>query len=167
MIRVSLLVFVFFILTPLFACQADKKDSTTMHTKNINIQTDLTSLKRLMTLPAEPVSVKWSNANLVENIGQSPGPNDWGLLALLEYETPIVNELLAKQITLKAASIPTTLPLAELVDAHRHFKIDGNKPYFVFEGEAKEATLFFKEPLLRGAVFLLDEHNMLVYLHTQ
>lgn len=49
-------------------------------------ETDVTTLRRLITLPEAPREVRWQTETLGDPDAQGPGPDDWALIAAVAYD---------------------------------------------------------------------------------
>lgn len=139
-----------------------------MSTTSSQPQTELATLERLINLPVKPVAVKWQVNNVVAGQSTAPGPNDWGVIALINFKEDDLQTLTTKPSPTTAAGVPANaaLPwLAEIIKSK--FKLDETGKFYISQVTTLDAEQFYKSPLLSGAAFLVSENEILVYLQTQ
>lgn len=130
-------------------------------------QTEFAALDRLITLPVQPVAVKWQVSNVASVQSTGLGPNDWGIVALLEVQKADLEKLSVNK-TSNAATLPAYLVHPWLADIiHSKFTLDADGKFYTPQVTVIDAEQFYKSPLLSGAAFVISDTEVLVYLQTQ
>lgn len=129
--------------------------------------TDLATLGRLINMPIVPTAARWQTNSLVTAPSPAPGPNDWGLVAVLEMDEDELSQLLAKSSATGQMSLPESL-VSPWVREKLGSKLerDASGGYFRVEGQALEAGSFTKSPLLKGSIVPVSSNELLVFLYT-
>ncbi len=81
--------------------------------RNIEIKTDIESLRDKINLPREPVEVQWTEEIFDNSKGAAPAPSDQRLTALLRYDSQTAAEL-TRQLDVQSAE--KSLGNAEIKD---------------------------------------------------
>jgi len=130
-------------------------------------QIEVSALSRLINLPVQPLAVKWQVSNVIPKHSTELGPNDWGVVALLELKKEDIEKLTANTSS-TPASLPAYLVQAWLVNiVQSKFTLDPTGKFYTPQVAILDAEQFQKSPLLSGAAFVISEHEILVYLQTQ
>jgi hypothetical protein len=109
--------------------------------KNVEVKTDIEGLEKQINLPVRPREVKWTAEVFDNSKGTVPGPTDYRLTALLEYDEKSAAELVEK------------------LEAQTAEKTSGNadvKSWFPDEVK-KEAKTLDGRTYLEGAKYLPDD----------
>jgi hypothetical protein len=154
-----------FILT-MTSCQ---DGSITMTATQSNTETDVAKLKQFITLPEEPISVLWEVVQKGDkSIGL--GPNDWALIAVLNYEDTTLQQIRSDVTGLK--------PLGELMiqpnfirdwfplSIRESFIGAENSDYLSLFVPRYPALRFTKTPLTNGYFFITEDGAVFLYLFT-
>jgi len=156
----------------LFACtgkqEATQEASATMNDVHSTAKTDIDQLAKFINLPSQPVAVSWSTADIGLANERSPGPDDWGLVALLEFE----KDDLLKMINASAPSNNHQIPKEMLVPwlialEKKHFDKTSDDQFLQFTGKTYSAEVFAKSPLINGSAFIIGDTKVLVYMYTK
>ncbi len=128
----------------------------------MNLSTDVNALSRLIRLPYQPRSVRWTQIKMGK-IGL--GPSDYGLIAVLEYDDAICAGILAKS-TPELEGNPAILTKEEaggwLFPLVRNQLEPNGDHYYKIKGTAFRPTLFAHSPFLIGYVIRIENTNFLL-----
>lgn len=160
-----LLIVILTILSP--ACS---ENNTGVPMQN-NFKTDVALLKKLIELPKEPLTVKWQTGDTVTPQSQSlaPGPTDWGLIAIIEFKSNDLAELVSSTAAVtnkKAAILPENLMWDWVKQALGTSSKKADK-YYTLDGTPRNVDIFSRSPLLHGYWIQLEDNSILLYLETQ
>lgn len=138
-----------------------------MNSPASNVQTDLTTLKRLINFTVTPISAKWESSQVTNTQSTAPGPDDWGLVALIELSDADMQKLRAQTEPAPGIGLPTYLAkpwLQKTIDTV--FYLDKDSKYYLSKAKSTSAAEFSKEPLTTGGVFFISDNEILLYLQT-
>lgn len=163
----------FIILLPLFsllACQGKMSDSSFFTQEDtMSNYTDIAELTKYVQLPAPPQNVYWQTYQ--KSTGDSDlGPTDWELIAVLVYDTTVLQQL-EGQMTEQTHPTELFVSPAFLRDwfpesVKSRFVQDGAYPeYLKLDGMRYEPVLFAQAPLTNGYVFIAD-NLLFLFLYT-
>lgn len=131
-------------------------------------QTDIAALERLISLPVQPVTVKWSLGKVVAGQSTAIGPDDWGVVALISLNEEDLNVLSQTPSPATATGLPAYLIQPWLTDiVQAKFKPDSTGQFYIPQTASLKAEQFYKSPLLSGAAFAISNNEILVYLQTR
>lgn len=138
------------------ACQTEKTQAPIM-------KTDLQELSKLIQFPAAPVSAKWilSSPTTAGRIG----PNDFTIVALLEFSAEGMQQVRAKSnaapdaepVALRDPELPLFFTAAEAVGWERP-----SHGFVVVPGTTFGPAAFAKAPYMQGKVVIVDGRPNLV-----
>ena len=132
-------------------------------------KTDINTLQKLINLPKKPVKATWETGNIVKGDSTIPGPEDWALIAYLEFDKNDLDELIkqSNEYTNKTASIPKSHFGSWLPDdINSKFSNDSSGKYYQSNSAIFDAALFTKSPLLNGFLMPVNETGLLLYLYS-
>lgn len=147
----------------LMSCRSVSNDAS-------NHSTDVKQLSKFIALDYVPIHVMWQ-ANEKKTRGDQLGPNDWSLLAILEYDESTIKDLEATVKDISPLSNIFVEP-AFIVDwfpdpVKDSFVKEPNADYYLINVPVYPPDLFAKSPLLHGYFFIMPEENLVfLYLHT-
>lgn len=107
-------------------------------------RTDILSLSKFIQLPIQPVSAQWQTADIIKSATRAPGPRDWGLIAMLEFNKDDLATLVSKAEQHEGpAQIPASQFHAWLPDRVKDkFKLDEGGQFYSTATAAKDAVAF-------------------------
>jgi len=144
---------------------SDNNNGKSMLTAN----TDIDTLVKFINLPKTPIKATWETGDIIKGNSTVPGPKDWALIALLEFDKNDVTEFIKQSTsnTSKTANIPKSHFSSWLpVEISSKFSIDSSGGYYQSSSTTHDATLFSKSPLLNGFYIQLNETELLLYLYS-
>lgn len=147
-----------------------KEDNKTMAASEAPAKTDLETLKKLLLFPFKPLSSKWQVVALSQynSATFNLGPDDWGIIALLELSSEDLEKLKAMKPSVEVVHVPKRLVPSWLTDVlNTNFTISDTQDFYVPSCPVLTAEPFFKSPLLSGSAFLVSDKQILIYLQTR
>ena len=142
-------------------------ESVKMVTQEQEVKTDIGVLSWLIDFPTKPEKAHWYTANIVAQSSEGIGPSDWGLLARLEFEAVDLKEIVDSAEVSTDIVIPSHFSLNVLFeDEQTNFQARQGEGFYSTELTAYKASIFFKEPLLGGVMYKVDDSSVLVFLNT-
>jgi hypothetical protein len=132
-------------------------------------KTDLETLRRFLTLPAEPTAVQWDSGPLTAP-KRSPGPDDWGVVAVLTFDPADLETILdgSPPLAGRQAELPAPLAFPWLPTEATAGAGAPQSGFVRLQGAPRDPKLFVKDPLLTGYLLPLpDPTKLLAYLHTR
>lgn len=132
--------------------------------KKAKVESDIAALEKQIKLPAgaRPVSAKWTAETLDNSEGVVPGPTDYRLTALLEYDEKGAAELTRR---LESQKSEKSLGNAELESwfpeslKKQAATVDGRT---YLEGARYPANEFLRSPYQNGTLIRVGETNFFV-----
>jgi len=131
--------------------------------------TDIDTLQKFINLPKTPIKATWETGDIVKGNSNVPGPKDWALIALLEFDKNDIIEIIKQSTTnaSKTANIPKSHFSTWLPDEiSSQFSIDSSGGYYQSSSATHDASLFSKSPLLNGFYIPVNETDLLLYLYS-
>lgn len=130
-------------------------------TKPMPFSTDMNALGRLIRLPHQPKTVRWSEITMGK---PGLGPTDYSLIAVLEYDDTTCTEILGES-TRELEGNPAMLTKEDAEGwlfplVRKQLEPDGEAFYRV-KGVVFQPTLFAKPPFVVGYVIRIEKTNFL------
>lgn len=127
---------------------------------------ELIKLKELINLPVKPAWVKWELNKVTEPTGKLD-TNDWSIIARMTLEKNDIKILANTQLPIKVMKLPAYAvePWMEDLIA-TNFKLDENGEYKPL-GTTLSAEQFYRDPLITGAIYMISETEILLFLQTE
>lgn len=131
-----------------------------------SVDAELLKLKKLINLPVKPTWVKWELNKVTEPTGKLD-TNDWSIVARMTLEKNDIKILANTQLPIKVIKLPTYAvePWMEDIIASS-FKLDENGEYKPL-GTTLSAEQFYRDPLITGAIYMISETEILLFLQTE
>jgi hypothetical protein len=127
---------------------------------------DVSALSRFVTLPAMPQRVMWQTVPLGR--AGSPGPNDWALVALLEFDETTAHAILSRSRVTSAdrsVTIPKELVLQWFPSPlKQQLKAAQDANGFTLNAVAYDASAFAKSPLVNGYIARVEGPSGHIFL---
>lgn len=149
----------------LISCTANSAPtpSATTTPEKTAVKTDLTELRKYITVPGTPSAVKWQITRLGPQNNDSgvPGPSTYQLIAILNYSDAEIAALKAKFVV-KAGDIlvgpnaiqdwfPASVQAAFIKQSDNNYKLNG---------QALSAEPFYRSPYLQGDAALIGNGEL-------
>lgn len=130
--------------------------------KNVKVETDISALEKQINLTARPVAAKWTAETLDNSKGAVPGPTDYRLTALLEYDEKSAAELARR---LDSRTSEKSLGNADVQSwfsepVKREAKTVDGRTYL--EGARYSADEFLRSPYQNGTLVRVGKTNFFV-----
>lgn len=127
---------------------------------------ELIKLKELINLPVKPAWVKWEINKVTEPTGKLD-TDDWSIIARMTLEKNDIKILTNTQLPIKVMKLPAYAvePWMEDLIA-TSFKLDENGEYKPL-GTTLSAEQFYRDPLITGAIYMISETEILLFLQTE
>ncbi len=127
---------------------------------------ELLKLKELINLPVKPIWVKWEMTRVTEPSGKL-GTDDWSIVARMTLEKDDIKILTNTPLPIKVIKLPayTVKPWMEDIIASS-FKLDDAGDYKPL-GTTLSAEQFYRDPLITGAIYMISETEILLFLQTE
>ena len=135
-----------------------------------NYSTDMKQFSQLVTLDFVPSGIMWQT-NEKKYGGSQLGPNDWAIVAVLEYDESVMKEL--QTVSNETSPLADIFVKREFISdwfpnpIKDSFIEDPNIDYYSIATPVYPPDLFAKSPLLHGYFFIVPGENLVfLYLHT-
>ena len=131
-----------------------------------SVDAELLKLKEIINLPVKPTWVKWE-LNKVTAPTEKLDTNDWSIVARMTLEKNDIKILANTQLPIKVMKLPAYAvePWMEDIIASS-FKLDENGEYKPL-GTTLSAEQFYRDPLITGAIYMISETEILLFLQTE
>ncbi|PUA27918.1 MAG: hypothetical protein B0W54_15505 [Cellvibrio sp. 79] len=131
-----------------------------------SVDAELLKLKEIINLPLKPTWVKWELNKVTEPTGKLD-TDDWSIIARMTLEKNDIKILANTQLPIKVMKLPAYAvePWMEDLIA-TSFKLDENGEYKPL-GTTLSAEQFYRDPLITGAIYMISETEILLFLQTE
>lgn len=128
---------------------------------------DIVGLKQYINLPVEPSRVVWAMNKVTEPAGKLT-TEDWSIVARMELTKEQLKVLTNVPLPNKVVKLPayTVEPWMEDVIANK-FKLDKSGKFYKPLGTMLSAEQFFNDPLVTGAIYMITDNEILLFLQTE
>ena len=131
--------------------------------KNVEAETSIEELKKLINLPVEPSAAKWTAETFDNSQGAIPGPSDYRLTALLRYDDKSAARLSEK--LLDGGVIEQSIGNADVKswfpdEVKKEAKSSDGKTYL--EGAKLPPDKFFRAPYRNGKLIRVGQTDYFV-----
>ncbi|WP_044202280.1 hypothetical protein [Flammeovirga sp. OC4] len=153
-------ILLFIVLLNCIACNEEKKET---------INNDIPTLSKIINLPVVPNSAIWEVNSKSNADGFVPGPTDYQLYCILDYDSTQIQKLmqvlknrddLSKAKFLNKKFIKKWYPTS----VEEQFYSDGN--YLKLKSKVYQGQPFYKGAYHNGFFFVTYDHKVFVYLYT-
>lgn len=160
--------FIAFLIITLIGCSdkaAEEKPSAPPVTSGAS--SDVTELEKLINLPIKPLSVMWE-MNRVTEPSSKYDREDWSVVARMELTEKDFKILSNVPMPNKLIKFPkyAVEPWMEDIIASK-FKLDKTGDFYRPLGTVLSAEQFYRDPLVTGAIYMVSETEILLYLQTE
>ena len=130
-------------------------------------KTDVVELQKLINLPITPTKVVWE-INKVTEPSSKYDREDWSVVARMELTEKDFKILSNVPMPIKVIKFPkyAVEPWMEDIIATK-FKPDDTGDFYTPRGTVLSAEQFYKDPLVTGAIYMISETEILLYVQTE
>lgn len=154
------------LLFSLISCSDKKEEYQTEPSSSALTETDSARLNQFINLPVEPLWIKWE-INKVTLPADKLDTGDWSIIARMELSEKDVKFLATVPLPNKVTKLPayTIEPwVQDIIDTK--FKPDETGDYYIPQGTMLSAEQFYRDPLITGAVYMISDTEILLFLQT-
>lgn len=156
------------VLTGLISC-GDKDIGVNASSSSIASSTDaeLMKLEQYINFPVEPLRVQWAMKKVTEPVGKL-GVEDWSIVARMQLNEKDMKILANVPLPNKIIKLPkyAVEPWMDDVVATK-FKLDKSGQFYRPLGIMLSAEQFYKDPLVTGAIYMITDTEILLFLQTE
>jgi hypothetical protein len=154
-------------LVAMIGCSDNKVEQTASVASTSSADLELAELNQLINLPIKPIRVKWE-INKVSVPSGKLDADDWSLVARMEVEKKDLKILTNTPLPNKVIKLPqyAVEPWMEDILASK-FKLDKTGEFYTPLATVLSAEQFYRDPLLTGAIYLISETEILLFLQTE
>ena len=159
---------VFILLISIISC-GDKtaEQEITLAPPDVSTNNEVTKLEQLINLPVKPVWIKWEVTKVTKPVGKL-GTDDWSIVARMALDSGDIKILTVTPLPNKIVKLPAyaVKPWMEDIIA-ANFKPDETGDFYIPQGTMLSAEQFYRDPLLTGAIYMISETEILLFLQTE
>lgn len=141
--------------------------STSTSSAASSTDADLIKLEQFINLPVQPVRVQWAMNKVTEPVGKL-GVEDWSIVARMELDEKDLKILTNIPLPNKVVKLPKYAiePWMDDVIASK-FKLEKSGQSYRPLGIMLSAEQFYRDPLVTGAIYMITDTEILLFLQTK
>jgi hypothetical protein len=154
-------------LVAMIGCSDNKGEAIATAASTSSADSELVELNQLINLPIKPIRIKWE-INKVAVPSAKLDTDDWSLIARMEVEKKDLKILTNTPLPNKVIKLPQYAVEPWIGDIlASKFKLDETGEFYTPLGTMLSAEQFYRDPLLTGAIYLISETEILLFLQTE
>lgn len=158
---------IFLALVAMNGCSDNKGEEIATAASTSSADPELAELNQLINLPIKPIRVTWE-INKVAVPSAKLDTDDWSLIARMEVEKKDLKIITNTPLPNKVIKLPqyAVEPWIDDILAAK-FKLDETGEFYTPLATVLSAEQFYRDPLLTGAIYLISETEILLFLQTK
>lgn len=128
---------------------------------------DITELEKLINMPVRPTRIIWE-MNKVTEPSSKYDREDWSVVArmeLTEKDFKILSNVPMPNKVIKFPKYAVEPWMEDIITTK--FTLDDSGDFYIPRGTVLSAEQFYRDPLVTGAIYMISETEILLYVQTE